>query len=256
MNDIMSKRIKTLREESGMTQSAFAKALGIGFTQNLISKYEGGTYPSIDKLIAIAKFCGVSTDWVLGLTEDRGNNNSPIDAMGLDDETVSVLKAMVAEELSNFEAQFTEEAIPPNGKLWSEGIYLNRILQSEYLRPLLFALNDLERVARKCISIKTANEKDLKELKRLEKRFPIISDPQAIIDENVSKAVSIARSLIRSAARIDECEQLLSVAHPEEDVGVTPPDVRAVTMKEALIDFYKRQGKSPECFGGEYDGND
>ena len=59
MNDIMSKRIKTLREESGMTQSAFAKALGIGFTQNLISKYEGGTYPSIDKLIAIAKFCGV-----------------------------------------------------------------------------------------------------------------------------------------------------------------------------------------------------
>ena len=126
MNDIMSKRIKTLREESGMTQSAFAKALGIGFTQNLISKYEGGTYPSIDKLIAIAKFCGVSTDWVLGLTEDRGNNNSPIDAMGLDDKTVSVLKAMVTEELSNYEAQFTEEAIPPNGKLWSEGIYLNK----------------------------------------------------------------------------------------------------------------------------------
>ena len=62
-------RLKFLRENEKITQSELAKELGI--SQNTYSQYEtGARQPSLETLIKLAKFYFVSTDYILGLTDD------------------------------------------------------------------------------------------------------------------------------------------------------------------------------------------
>lgn len=67
MNKFSSK-LKELREEKGLSQVELARELG--FTQSAIAKWESGERnPSLDLLISIAKFFGVTTDYLLGLED-------------------------------------------------------------------------------------------------------------------------------------------------------------------------------------------
>ena len=68
MENIFSSKIKELRTSSQQTQSEFANF--IGTTQSALSGYESGERtPSYEILIAIAKKCGVSIDWLCGLSD-------------------------------------------------------------------------------------------------------------------------------------------------------------------------------------------
>ncbi len=61
-------RIKELREEEGLKQTELANMLSI--KQNTYSQYETGAREiSIDVLIKLSKIYGVSTDYILGLTD-------------------------------------------------------------------------------------------------------------------------------------------------------------------------------------------
>lgn len=63
-------RLKDLREDSDIKQKDIAKYLNI--KQNTYSQYENGQRQlPIDILIKLAEFYKVSTDYILGLTEDR-----------------------------------------------------------------------------------------------------------------------------------------------------------------------------------------
>ena len=63
-------RIKDLREDSDITQKEVAAYLHV--RQNTYSQYENGQRQlPIEYLIALAKFYGTSTDYILGLTEER-----------------------------------------------------------------------------------------------------------------------------------------------------------------------------------------
>ncbi len=63
-------RIRDLREDSDLTQKEVAEYLHI--RQNTYSQYENGKRQmSIDVLIALAKFYHTSTDYLLGLTDDK-----------------------------------------------------------------------------------------------------------------------------------------------------------------------------------------
>ncbi len=63
-----SQRLKELREESHISQSQLAVALGC--TQSTIAKWESATRePSLESLIAIARFFKISTDYILGLED-------------------------------------------------------------------------------------------------------------------------------------------------------------------------------------------
>ena len=63
-------RIKDLREDSDITQKEIAAYLHV--RQNTYSQYENGQRQlPIEYLIALAKFYGTSTDYILGLTEER-----------------------------------------------------------------------------------------------------------------------------------------------------------------------------------------
>lgn len=63
-----SKRLKEIREESGLSQSKLAKELG--FSQSTITKWETGERsPNLEVLVQIAKYFKASTDYLLGIED-------------------------------------------------------------------------------------------------------------------------------------------------------------------------------------------
>ena len=66
---IRTDRLKKLREKEEKTQNSLAKELGI--SQNTYSQYEtGARQPSLEMLIKFANYYYVSTDYILGLTDN------------------------------------------------------------------------------------------------------------------------------------------------------------------------------------------
>ncbi len=60
----ISEKIITLRKEKGLSQEAFAEALGV--SRQSVSKWESGNaLPDTDKIIAMSELFGVSTDYLL-----------------------------------------------------------------------------------------------------------------------------------------------------------------------------------------------
>ena len=63
-------RIKDMREDADLTQRELAEYLHV--RQNTYSQYENGQRQlPIDVLIALAKYYGTSTDYLLGLTDEK-----------------------------------------------------------------------------------------------------------------------------------------------------------------------------------------
>ncbi len=66
--EIFANRLKELRLEHGLTQQKIAELLGL--RQQSYARYECGSgEPSLRTLVEIAKLFGVSTDYLLGLTD-------------------------------------------------------------------------------------------------------------------------------------------------------------------------------------------
>lgn len=69
-SDYLSQRILQLRKERGLNQKELGNAVGL--SHKAISTIESGTRSTtIEKLVALARFFGVSTDFLLGLSESR-----------------------------------------------------------------------------------------------------------------------------------------------------------------------------------------
>lgn len=63
-------RLKDLREDNDLTQKEIAEYLNI--RQNTYSQYENGQRQiPLEALIALAKYYKTSTDYILGLTNER-----------------------------------------------------------------------------------------------------------------------------------------------------------------------------------------
>ncbi|MEE1087225.1 MAG: helix-turn-helix transcriptional regulator [Schaedlerella sp.] len=73
----MKNRVKELRKERNLKQTELAEK--VNTTQQTISRIENGenTLPA-DTLIALAKFFGVSIDYILCLTDSRRTNEAQI----------------------------------------------------------------------------------------------------------------------------------------------------------------------------------
>ena len=90
MIDVGSK-IKTLRISQKITQNEFAERLGV--TKSAISSYENGSrLPSYDILIKIARIFKVSTDYLLGCTEDK---TITVNVSGLTEKQINSIKTSV-----------------------------------------------------------------------------------------------------------------------------------------------------------------
>ena len=89
-------RIKDLRVEKGLSQAELANELGIPKTT--LADYEHEDYPvPHTAVIEIARYFKVPSDYLLGLTDIRMPDDSPINSLRLDDTAVIFLK----EECSN-----------------------------------------------------------------------------------------------------------------------------------------------------------
>lgn len=80
------KRIKTLREARGISQQRLAAELDV--TQAMISKYELDiSEPDIRTIRRLSEFFGVSSDYLLEITDDKIN----VSSFGLTDSEKDVL---------------------------------------------------------------------------------------------------------------------------------------------------------------------
>lgn len=64
-----SRRLKRLRLENDLLQSDLSSRLHI--SQAMVSAYENGREPPFDTLLSIARYFGVSVDYLMGLSQDR-----------------------------------------------------------------------------------------------------------------------------------------------------------------------------------------
>ncbi len=82
---MISSRITFLREHNKLTQSALAKILGI--TRSSVNAWEMGiSVPSPQYIVELSKYFGVSTDYLLGVTQ-----TATIDVEGLTDDDLEIL---------------------------------------------------------------------------------------------------------------------------------------------------------------------
>lgn len=71
-------RLRDLREDADLTQKELAEMLHV--RQNTYSQYENGQRQiPIESLISVARFYGVSVDYLLGLTDVRTPYPAPTD---------------------------------------------------------------------------------------------------------------------------------------------------------------------------------
>lgn len=84
----LGERLKSLRKSKALTQKQVAERLGI--TVSSLSGYElEDKHPSYAKLMKIAQLYGVTTDYLIGMTETR-----TIDVSGLNDREINILAEM------------------------------------------------------------------------------------------------------------------------------------------------------------------
>lgn len=87
---ILDERIRELREKSGLTQTELAKKIGV--TRSSINGWEMGiSIPSIMKLVELAMFFHVTTDYLLGM-----DNAKRLDIDTLTDEERSIIYSLLA----------------------------------------------------------------------------------------------------------------------------------------------------------------
>ena len=117
----MKNRLKELREAEGMKQSELGELLNV--QDAAISKYESGKVPMTeDKIIQIAEYFGVTTDYLLGLTEGE-------DTMGTEENTNEIMQRVgrnirsIREQAGLSQRDFAEGFSVSNGAvgMWETG---------------------------------------------------------------------------------------------------------------------------------------
>jgi len=87
---MVADKIKGLREQSGLTQAALAKQLGV--TRAGVNAWEMGiSVPSTQCIVALANTFGVSTDYLLGV-----DATATVSVAGLSDADVALIARIAA----------------------------------------------------------------------------------------------------------------------------------------------------------------
>ena len=88
----IQERLKDLRVERGLTLEQLSAETGI--SKSALGKYEADDFKDISpfSMVELAKFYGVSTDYLLGLTEQKNHPNTELDALHLGDDAIEALR--------------------------------------------------------------------------------------------------------------------------------------------------------------------
>ena len=88
----IQERLKDLRVERGLTLEQLADQTGL--SKSALGKYETDDFKDISpfSIVTLAKFYGVSTDYLLGMTETKNHPDTELDALHLSDGAIEVLR--------------------------------------------------------------------------------------------------------------------------------------------------------------------
>ena len=88
----IQERLKDLRVERGLTLEQLSVETGL--SKSALGKYEADDFKDISpfSMVELARFYGVSTDYLLGLTEQKNHPNTELNALHLGDDAIEVLK--------------------------------------------------------------------------------------------------------------------------------------------------------------------
>ena len=87
----LSERIRTLRKSKSISQAKLAEHLGL--TKGAVNSWESdSTQPTLIYIMKLAKYFNVSSDYLLGLT-----NQKMINVDGLTDKQISTLNDIIAD---------------------------------------------------------------------------------------------------------------------------------------------------------------
>ena len=89
----IQERLKDLRVERGLTLEQLAEQTHL--SKSALGSYEGDEFKDISHyaLIKLAKFYGVTTDYLLGLSETKNHPNADLADLHLSDDMVALLKS-------------------------------------------------------------------------------------------------------------------------------------------------------------------
>ena len=88
----IQERLKDLRVERGLALEQLSAETGI--SKPALGKYEADDFKDISpfSMVELAKFYGVTTDYLLGLTEQKNHPNTELDALHLGDDAIEILR--------------------------------------------------------------------------------------------------------------------------------------------------------------------
>lgn len=89
----IQEKLKDLRIERGLSLQELSEQTGL--SRAALGNYETDDYKEITHkaIVILADFYGVTSDYLLGLTENREQHPFAVDELGLDDSTVDLLKS-------------------------------------------------------------------------------------------------------------------------------------------------------------------
>lgn len=89
----IQERLKDLRVEHGLTLEQLAEEVNL--SKSALGSYEADDFKDISHyaLIKLAKFYGVTADYLLGLTETRSHSNADFAELRLSDKMINLLKS-------------------------------------------------------------------------------------------------------------------------------------------------------------------
>lgn len=89
----IQEKLKNLRTERGLTLEQLEQQTGI--SKSALGSYESEDFKDIShtSIITLAKFYGVSADYLLGLTEAKNRPNADLNDLHLSDGMITLLKS-------------------------------------------------------------------------------------------------------------------------------------------------------------------
>ena len=139
-NITINERIKDLRTERGLTQKQLADAVGIAYST--YGDYEQDDYfiPHT-AVITLARYFGVTADYLLGMTDNRSRTNTGLDKLHLSDEAIDVIcdehtnKRLLSELISHpmFKQLLTDAEIYIDG-------YFDYNIHKFFLKEILYKM--------------------------------------------------------------------------------------------------------------------
>lgn len=178
---MLSKIIKQLRTEKGISQATLA--LKLGLTQQAIAKWEKGiAEPDSDMLNSLASFFAVSVDYLLGRTSERLYDNMGNFIIGERIKAARLAREMNISELSNKAGISSDDIYAiENGK---------KTVQMNILQGICSALNI---TVAELMSEFSLNK--ISEMKQIPKIFNPIAE-NLFSDENILETISTNKSFL------------------------------------------------------------